>query len=143
MTHLRSRKMTQAKNATWRRASTRSSIIHAEGVRGGSASSTRSVASSLFVLKVRPESTFSHILARAKSNEGGYLATFAAQRWNKAMVQFWQANPGQFSRVPKGKVTRQKKELPTKDPGARSVRPSKEVQAPGRKPAQLFSLFSF
>src|SRR5258708_16537077 len=35
MTHLRSRKMTQAKNATWRRARTRSSIIHAEGVRGG------------------------------------------------------------------------------------------------------------
>src|SRR5258708_30477392 len=101
MTHLRSRKMTQAKNATWRRARTRSSIIHAEGVRGGSASSTRSVASSLFVLKVRPESTFSHILARAKSNEGGYLATLAAQRWNKAMGQFWQANPAQFSRVPK------------------------------------------
>src|SRR5258708_36281631 len=101
MTHLRSRKMTQAKNATWRRARTRSSIIHAEGVRGGSASSTRSVASSLFVLKVRPESTFSHILARAKSNEGGYPATLAAQRWNKAIGQFWQANPGQFSRVPK------------------------------------------
>jgi hypothetical protein len=51
--------------------------------------------------RFRPKSTFSHSLARAKSNEGGYLATLAAQRWNKAMGQFWRANPGQFSRVPK------------------------------------------
>jgi hypothetical protein len=35
---------------------------------------------------------FSHSLARAKSDEGGHLATLAdieAQRWNKAMGQFW------------------------------------------------------
>src|SRR5258708_27672784 len=81
MTHLCSRKMTQAKNTTWRRARIRSSIIHAEGVRCLSASSRPEAWQALHLYEkssIPARRTRSRIVWRAPNpDEGGYLATLA------------------------------------------------------------------
>src|SRR5260370_11168521 len=121
MTHLCSRKMTQAKNPTWRRARIRCSIIHAEGVRCVADSSRPEAWQALRLYEkssIPARRTRSRIVWRApNADEGGYLATLAdidSTTLEQGHGSILTSKPGsyvvhyitgQFSRVPKRRNT--------------------------------------
>jgi hypothetical protein len=132
MTYLRSRKLTQTRNSTWRRAGTRSSIIHAEGVRGGSFHQRRR-RGKLFVCTKCIDSgrrARSCIVWRPPNPTKGLSCNLGGHRQHGAATRQW-VNLGKQTRVNSRECRSLARDTVSREPMA-YVRSRMRPRSPGR-----------